>query len=55
MLYIVFLMLAVALAWRFFRTGGRAMLAMMGGGPDDRSETGYDSGSGHTAAGPATS
>jgi hypothetical protein len=23
--------------WRFVRTGGREMLAMMGGGPDDMS------------------
>jgi uncharacterized membrane protein YraQ (UPF0718 family) len=34
-LNIVFLLLGIALVWRFFRTGGRAMLAMMGGGPDD--------------------
>jgi uncharacterized membrane protein YraQ (UPF0718 family) len=34
-LNIVFLTLAAVLLWRFFRTGGRAMLAMMGGGPDD--------------------
>jgi len=33
-LNIVFLLLALALMWRFFRTGGRAMLAMMGGAPD---------------------
>jgi uncharacterized protein len=32
---IAFLMLAAALLWRFFTTGGRAMLSMMGGGPDD--------------------
>ncbi len=36
-LNIVFLALAAALVWRFFRTGGRSMLAMMGGGPDDMS------------------
>jgi hypothetical protein len=30
-LNIVFLLLAVALLWRFYATGGRAMLAMMGG------------------------
>jgi len=29
------LLLAALLVWRFFTTGGRAMLAMMGGGPDD--------------------
>ncbi|HEU5007148.1 MAG TPA: permease [Jatrophihabitantaceae bacterium] len=34
-LNIAFLLLAVALVWRFFATGGRPMLAMMGGGPDD--------------------
>ncbi|MDT4975647.1 MAG: hypothetical protein QOG98_1405, partial [Pseudonocardiales bacterium] len=26
------------LLWRFFTTGGRAMLTMMGGGPDDMSD-----------------
>jgi uncharacterized membrane protein YraQ (UPF0718 family) len=35
-LNIVFLLLAAALVWRFFRTGGRQMLAMMGGSPDDQ-------------------
>jgi uncharacterized membrane protein YraQ (UPF0718 family) len=34
-LNIVFLLLAAVLVLRFFRTGGRQMLAMMGGGPDD--------------------
>ena len=34
-LNIIFIAAAVALVWRFFSTGGRAMLAMMGGGPDD--------------------
>ncbi len=34
-LNIVFLILAAVLVARFFRTGGRQMLAMMGGGPDD--------------------
>ncbi|MGI8417863.1 MAG: permease, partial [Nakamurella sp.] len=33
-LNIAFLALAAALVWRFFRTGGRPMLAMMGGDPD---------------------
>jgi uncharacterized protein len=33
-LNIIFLLLAAALLVRFFRSGGRAMLAMMGGGPD---------------------
>jgi uncharacterized protein len=47
-LNIIFLLLALALVWRFFRTGGRAMLAMMGGGPDDMA--GHDH-SGHAHAG----
>jgi uncharacterized membrane protein YraQ (UPF0718 family) len=34
-LNISFLLLAAALVIRFLRTGGRDMLAMMGGGPDD--------------------
>jgi hypothetical protein len=34
-LNIVFLVLAGTLVWRFLTTGGRSMLAMMGGGPDD--------------------
>jgi uncharacterized membrane protein YraQ (UPF0718 family) len=34
-LNIVFLLLAAVLLWRFFTTGGRAMLAMMGGRLDD--------------------
>ena len=34
-LNIAFLALAAALLWRFFRSGGRSMLAMMGGAPDD--------------------
>jgi uncharacterized membrane protein YraQ (UPF0718 family) len=33
-LNIVFLLLAAALLVRFFRSGGRAMLKMMGGSPD---------------------
>ncbi|MDQ2846310.1 MAG: permease [Actinomycetota bacterium] len=33
-LNIVFLALSAVLIWRFFRTGGRPMLAMMGGNPD---------------------
>jgi uncharacterized membrane protein YraQ (UPF0718 family) len=40
-LNIVFLLLAAALVWRFFRTGGREMLAMMGGGPDDMADHGH--------------
>jgi uncharacterized membrane protein YraQ (UPF0718 family) len=38
-LNIVFVLLAAALVWRFYRTGGRAMLSMMGGGPDDMDHT----------------
>jgi hypothetical protein len=37
-LNIVFLVLAAVLVVRFFRTGGREMLAMMGGGPDDMAD-----------------
>ena len=33
-LNLVFLVLAAVLLWRFFRTGGRQMLAMMSGSPD---------------------
>jgi uncharacterized membrane protein YraQ (UPF0718 family) len=33
-LNIIFLVLAAVLLWRFFRTGGRQMLKMMGGAPD---------------------
>jgi uncharacterized membrane protein YraQ (UPF0718 family) len=34
-LNIVFLMVGVVLFWRFLTTGGRAMLSMMGAGPED--------------------
>jgi uncharacterized membrane protein YraQ (UPF0718 family) len=44
-LNIIFLLLAAALLVRFFRSGGRAMLKMMGGSPDKRSR--------HAAHGPA--
>jgi len=37
-LNIAFLLLAAVLVWRFFRTGGREMLSMMGGGPDDMAD-----------------
>jgi uncharacterized membrane protein YraQ (UPF0718 family) len=37
-LNIVFLVLALVLVARFARTGGRAMMRMMGGGPDDMAE-----------------
>ena len=35
-LNIVFLLLAATLVWRFLATGGRQMLSMMGGTPDDQ-------------------
>lgn len=35
LLNIAFLLLAAVLVVRFVRTGGMAMLRMMGGGPDD--------------------
>jgi uncharacterized membrane protein YraQ (UPF0718 family) len=41
-LNIVFLTLAAGLLWRFFRTGGREMLAMMGGKPEPARATGSD-------------
>ena len=37
-LNVVFLLLAAVLVWRFLTTGGRQMLAMMGGGPDDMAD-----------------
>ena len=53
-LNIVFLLLAAVLVIRFGRTGGREMLAMMGGGPDDlaghdHAEHGSHDGPGHAA------
>ncbi|HEX3812274.1 MAG TPA: permease [Mycobacteriales bacterium] len=44
-LNMVFLILAAVLVWRFFLTGGRGMLSMMGGGPDDMSQHNHGSGS----------
>ncbi|MGI8867285.1 MAG: permease [Mycobacteriales bacterium] len=41
-LNIVFLLLAAVLVWRFFRTGGRPMLAMMGGNPDQGENHDHD-------------
>jgi uncharacterized protein len=42
-LNIIFLAVAAALVWRFYRTGGRPMLAMMGGSPDtDHSGHGHE-------------
>ena len=43
-LNIAFLVVAAVLVVRFVRTGGRSMLAMMGGAPDDH--TGH---AGHTS------
>ena len=37
-LNIAFLLLAAALVYRFYRSGGRSMLAMMNGGPDDMAD-----------------
>jgi uncharacterized protein len=45
-LNVAFLVLAAVLVIRFLRTGGRAMLAMMGGPPDQAHEHGH--GSSHT-------
>ena len=41
-LNLAFLILAAVLVIRFFRTGGREMLAMMGGGPDDMAGHDHD-------------
>jgi uncharacterized membrane protein YraQ (UPF0718 family) len=41
-LNLVFLVLAAALVWRFARTGGREMLAMMGGSPDMGDDHGHE-------------
>jgi uncharacterized membrane protein YraQ (UPF0718 family) len=46
-LNIAFLLLAAALVVRFLRTGGRAMLAMMGGSPDADHSAHGDHGAGH--------
>jgi uncharacterized membrane protein YraQ (UPF0718 family) len=43
-LNIVFLLLAAVLVWRFVTTGGRQMLAMMGGGPDDVADHAHHTG-----------
>lgn len=40
-LNIVFFVAAAALCWRFFATGGRQMLKMMGGGPNDMDDHGH--------------
>jgi uncharacterized membrane protein YraQ (UPF0718 family) len=41
-LNIVLLVVAAVLVWRFYRTGGRAMLSMMNGGPDDMAHHDHD-------------
>jgi hypothetical protein len=46
-LNIVFLVLAAALLIRFFRTGGLAMLRMMGGSPDSRGHDHMDAQASH--------
>jgi len=49
-LNLAFLALAAVLLYRFFRTGGRSMLKMMGGSPDADDEAGHgghDHGTGH--------
>ena len=47
-LNIVFLVLAAALVVRFFRTGGLAMLRMMGGSPDSHEHDHMDARASHT-------
>ncbi|MFJ4920911.1 permease [Streptomyces sp. NPDC088725] len=49
-LNIAFLLLAAALLWRFFRTGGAGMLRMMGGSPG----AGHDHGGHHAGHDPDT-
>jgi uncharacterized membrane protein YraQ (UPF0718 family) len=55
-LNIVFLVLAAALLVRFLATGGRQMLAMMGGAPDDHADhsghAGQNDHSGHEHSDP---
>jgi uncharacterized membrane protein YraQ (UPF0718 family) len=62
-LNVIFLALTAVLLVRFLRTGGREMLAMMGGGPDDmdhhehhdhHDHHDHGSASGHPGVGPAT-
>ena len=56
-LNIIFLLVAAALLVRFFRTGGPAMLRMMGGGPDEHAQHGNGAHpeSAHPHSGPAHS
>jgi uncharacterized protein len=49
-LNIIFLLLAAALLVRFFRTGGLAMLKVMGGSPDDHQHHGHAESGNHTHA-----
>jgi hypothetical protein len=44
----MFLVLAAALVGRFFRTGGLAMLRMMGGSPDGHEHDHMDAHASHT-------
>ncbi|MER5665567.1 permease [Streptomyces mirabilis] len=54
-LNIVFLLLAAALVWRFLRTGGPAMLRMMGGAPEPEGHGHGTAGAeGHHHGAPAT-
>ena len=54
-LNILAFLLTAALLYRFFRTGGREMLAMMGGGPDDMAHHDHDhEHHDHDHPGPAT-
>jgi hypothetical protein len=46
-LNVLFLLLAAALVWRFLRTGGRQMLAMMGGGADGTADLSEPHGCSH--------
>jgi uncharacterized protein len=48
-LNIIFLLMAAALLVRFFRSGGRAMLRMMGGSPDRQSQRPAHGTAGHPA------
>jgi uncharacterized membrane protein YraQ (UPF0718 family) len=52
-LNIIFLLLAAALVVRFFRSGGRAMLKMMSGGPDTEHNGHAQHGHGRTESNPA--
>jgi hypothetical protein len=51
-LNIVFLLVAAALLARFYRSGGRPMLKMMGGGPDEHAHADHTADAGHGTHGP---